>query len=640
MEFARSSGLSKKSYFLSNEHCFFHRFADSGFKNKWTGLWHAETKFIEFFAARADGEWLSEERCRGLSYNGVEAVHTFRLPGNTVTQRLFLPGTPHLVMQLSSSNPCDFELELAVNIRKRNENRTTRQYAIRQRGDSLKVYSSLGSLGICSRGMRLDELQVYREHWPSGEPQNYFTPGTISLHGRQPTIVFTPSFSPDRQPSRGNLQESLNERRRMIASMRGLMRTDSKPLERGFFWSALATEFCRKKARGLTSWYAGLPWFQHFWARDIFWVIPSLMALGYFEDVRGTLGHFAKSSEGGRIPNLVSETEGKRMNAIDPTPLWIISLESYIMNSGDLAFLRRMRPFLEASISFLFSCDSDNDGYMEHDLSFPETWMDTLKRESRAVDIQALYFRALLSAQRLLSILPRRGNLPGEISSRAGLLKETLERDFFQNGFFADRLFWRQAIPTRTANALVPLLCGFGRHSVKVLDAIESEPFTTGRGVRSRAGGEPDFSPGGYHTGAAWSLTTAWACAAEFLSGRPLRGWRYLKTLLNDIDRDSLGCIGECWNSSDLSLSGSPLQLWGSGFVPRLVDEFMLGIDIDSINRTIAVSPYLPPGTSRMERIRRTGLGTLRLSFRKSGKAVKASCSDQRFRMVPSRVVY
>jgi len=304
------------------------------------------------------------------------------------------------------------------------------------------------------------------------------------------------------------------------------------------------------------------------------------------------------------------------------------------MNSGDLAFLRRMRPYLETSTRFLLSHDTDGDGYIEHDLDFPETWMDTLKRDSRAVDIQALYYRALLSARHMLSLLPDRNGLVEEVSSTAGILRENLERDFFHNGFFADRLFWKQAVAIRTANALVPLLCGFRRHAREVLEAIESEPFTTRRGVRSRAGGEAEFDPGGYHTGAAWSLTTAWACAAEFLSGRPVGGWKYLKILLEDMDRDSLGCIGECWNSSNLTLSGCPLQLWGSGFIPRLVDEFMLGIEINSLKRTITVSPRLPPGINRIERLRRTGHGLLRLGFRKSGKSVRVSCSDRRFRII------
>jgi glycogen debranching enzyme len=222
----------------------------------------------------------------------------------------------------------------------------------------------------------------------------------------------------------------------------------------------------------------------------------------------------------------------------------------------------------------------------------------------------------------------------GKIEAASVFLRGNLEKDFFGNGFFADRFFWKQAIPTKTANALVPLLCGFNGHSREIMDVIESEPFTTETGVRTRAGGEEGFDPGGYHTGQAWSLTTAWACAAEFLSRRPSRGWRYLRLLLSDMDRDALGCIGECWNSSDLSLSGCPLQLWGSGFIPRLVDDFMLGIGINSLNRTISVSPRLPQSIRNIERARLTGLGPVRLRFKRSGKDVRVSCSDRRFRII------
>lgn len=630
MEFLVRSGLWKNSYFLSNRHAFFHRFADSGFKNKWTGLWHGETKFLEYLAFRANGKWLSEANCRSLEYDGLKAVHTFRLRGREVKQTVSLPDTCHLIVETAAKEPVELELELAVNVRKRSENMTPRVYSVRKSGNSVTAYNSLGSLRVSGLpGLEFMEAPAHREHHPSGEPQNFFIPGVIRASGRRITFVFTPSLASERPPALNPAK--ILKVRQHPPSLHKLIKTDSKPLERGFLWSVLATGLCRKEAKGLTSWYAGLPWFQHFWARDLFWVTPSLTALGHFGDVRKSLEFFAASSEGGRIPNQVSETEGKHMNALDTTPLWIISLEDYVMNSGDLTFLRRMRPGLEASLGFMFSRDTDGDGYMEHDQEFPETWMDTLKRDSRASDIQALYYRSLLSAHNLLSLLPGRPPLLDDISARAGLLRDRLERDFFHKGFFADRLFWKQAVAIRTANALVPLLCGFSGHAGEVLDAIESETFTTKRGVRSRAGGEAEFDPGGYHTGSVWSLTTAWACAAEFLAGRPLKGWRYLKLLLGDIDRDSLGCIGECWNSSSLGLSGCPLQLWGSGFIPRLVDEFMLGIQINSLDRSIRVSPNLPPGTRRIDRLRRTPQGWLRLGFRKSGSSVRVSCSDKRF---------
>jgi glycogen debranching enzyme len=293
-----------------------------------------------------------------------------------------------------------------------------------------------------------------------------------------------------------------------------------------------------------------------------------------------------------------------------------------------------MRPYLISSTRYLLSCDTDRNGYIEHDSQFPETWMDTLKRDSRAIDIQALFHSALVSSGELLKIAASEKAMLREIESRTGFLSKNLERDYFQNGFFADRFFWKKPVNIRTANSLVPLICGFREHSKEILEAIESEPFTTQIGVRTRAGGEEGFDPGGYHTGQAWSLTTAWACAAEFLSARPVQGWRYLRLLLNDLDRDALGCIGECWNSSNLSLSGCSLQLWGSGFIPRLVDEFMLGIVVNSINKTIAVSPRLPTSIKTIERLRQTGLGPVRIRFKRSGRDVKPSCSDKRFRII------
>ena len=82
MEFSIKKELWKNSYFLSNKSCFFHRYADSGFKNKWTGLWHRETKFLEFFALKDRGEWLSEDNCKSLLYDGVKAVHSFKTKNN------------------------------------------------------------------------------------------------------------------------------------------------------------------------------------------------------------------------------------------------------------------------------------------------------------------------------------------------------------------------------------------------------------------------------------------------------------------------------------------------------------------------------------------------------------------------------
>jgi glycogen debranching enzyme len=399
-------------------------------------------------------------------------------------------------------------------------------------------------------------------------------------------------------------------------------------------WSAISTDFCRKLGSGIVSWYAGLPWFQQFWGRDLFWVIPSLLALGYHESVKRSLEYFSMVAENGRVPNQFSENEGRDMNALDPTLLWVTGLEDYVTQSGDLRFLEKLRPRLEETMRYILSRDTDGDGYLEHDREFPETWMDTLKRDSNAVEIQALACGALAAGERLLGHVKSDDGLLDSMSGKRSMISEGLERDFFHEGFFVDRFFWKQKVPTRTANSLVPLILGFTGRSREILRAIESERFTNPVGVRTRAEGEAGYDPKGYHTGQTWSLTTAWASAAEFASGRKEKGWRYLKLLLDDMERDALGCVGESWDSSSLSLTGCSLQLWGSGFVPRLVDESMLGIRINSLDRTIRVNPQLPRGISSVERVRQTGLGPVRLRFRKSRGRVKAACSNSKFRLI------
>jgi glycogen debranching enzyme len=189
-------------------------------------------------------------------------------------------------------------------------------------------------------------------------------------------------------------------------------------------------------------------------------------------------------------------------------------------------------------------------------------------------------------------------------------------KSFYADGFYFDRIDGEKPDRTRTANALVPIICGLDDHSNKILDNIESGAFTTRKGIRTRASSQPGFDPDGYHTGSVWSLTTGWAAAAEFLSGRTEKGWSYLKKLLEEIDQDALGCVGECWTGEG-KLTGCGLQLWGSAFVIRVVDEFMLGIRPDAPNNRIYVSPQLPKGISHVEREIRLGTKKIRLSFRK-----------------------
>jgi len=636
VSFSRDGELDRYSYFLANHGCFFHRFADSGFKNKWTGLWKKERKFLEYFAVKADGQWLSPDTCKSLNYNFARAVHIHKLDNREVKETVFIPeGGDALIIELTSERQMDAELELAINIRKRAENKTSREYFLKAGEKSLAVWNGLGKLYLdaLEGEMMFKENPTYKEHSPAGEEQNCFIPGRIFLRGKKIAIALVPAVGDE---SVKRLTDYRKEFKKKVKYYEGLVEgkiaSDNNILVRGFKSAILDAELLKKNAGGFDCYHAGLPWFQQFWARDVLWIIPSLVSLGYFRDARSCLLHFAGQKQGG-IPNFISETEGSPSNAIDSTLLWLISLEYYVMASGDIAFLKKMKNPMTRLLNFLFSRDMGLDGFIEHDLTANETWMDTLRRSSKAVDIQALYFRALKSAEDLLEILgfDESPELVEDLDKRISMLKNAFDESFFSDGFYLDTISTAGKSEMRTANSMVPLLCGLRVHENQILDFIESDMFTTKVGVRSVAFGAGFQN--GYHTGMVWSLNTAWASAAEFTAKRTEMGWKYMKILINDLDRDALGSIGECWDSMTFEQKGCLLQLWGSVFIPRLVDEFMLGIRIDACNHCIYVNPRIPEEIKYIERELFVGKESVRIKFVRKNKKVEIYSSNKRIKV-------
>ncbi|MBN2043346.1 MAG: hypothetical protein JW754_06100 [Candidatus Aenigmarchaeota archaeon] len=632
--------LGDRSYFISNDIAFFHRFCDSGFRNKWTGFWSGEKKFLEYFAVRAGDSWLSPGTCESVEYNGSSCVHHYRIGENLISETVFMPdGSPSMVIQLESCKAVDFELELAVNIRKRHENAKFREYAVSSSGKSVEISNDLGRLyvRIYSDDFGMIQCPEYRRHFPSGEMQTHFVPGKMSISGKRVVIVI--SAGAKARVSDKNCGRLLKEKNRHYAKIaENGLKTDSEYLKGGFGWSVVGMELLKRKIDGSVCFYAGLPWFQQFWGRDVLWSLPAATELGYFDIVRKSLSLFSEFSRDGRIPNFVSSEEGQAYNSIDATLLWIIALEHYVRYSGDTGFLSGMLERLKESINFLLLSDRNLDFYIEHDLESNETWMDTINRKSNAVEIEALYCRSLLSSVYLLRVLKKHGThvsglLLKKLRKREEYISNDFHRRFFSGDFYCDRIDGDERVTLRTANPLVHLFYGTGKNAGKILDAIESDVFTTPKGVRTLASDQPGYDPSGYHTGGVWSLTTAWASAAEFSAGRKEKGWEYLRKMLDDMPSDSLGCIGECWDSWG-RLTGCSLQLWGTAFVVRIIDEYMLGIRPDCLNGRIYVRPMIPDGIDYVEREIPFGTKKTRLIFRRNGRYFSVTCTDSKIKII------
>jgi len=614
-----AGGRNDLSYFLANDRSFFHRFADSGFRTKWTGFWIMEKKLLEYFAVKAGGEWLGPENIKKTEYDYSKAVHHYETGSGKVTETVFVPeeGSDFMV-SVECERPVDFEIKLAVNIRLINENETYRNYEVAEKKGGFEFGNGIGKVFFRMAGTDtvFSRKGTYESHEPAGEKQNYFVPGTISARGKK--IVF--SFGAQGL-NPGNFGRMLLEKEKAIDEVTaGIIKSDDEKLSDGFRSAVLAMRLLRKTG----GYFAGLPWFQDFWGRDTFWSLPALTDLGYHDEARKILEYFAKNSDYEKIPNFISKTGGKSFNSIDSTLLWIISLEHYIMESGDMEFLSAMQNYLIDFVAFLYGRTSG--AYLEHDKECSETWMDTTLRCCKAVDVQALYWKALKSASRLFDLLGK-GETSAGLSERAAKIEEIFDDDFYEGGYYADRIDPCGKVAVKTCNPLVAAMLGLGKRHREILNVIESERFLCPKGVRTLSSDEEGYTGSGYHSGASWSLTTAWAAAAEFANGRPERGWEIMQKLIADLGENGMGCVGECWDSETSKLTGCGLQLWGCAFLVRLVDEFMLGIETDAEKNTIRVSPSLPGHIKYIERARLLGRKKVLLRFSRKAGGIHVECS-------------
>ena len=587
--------LGAHSYFLSNKNAFIYRFADTGFKNKWTGFWSNGKKFVEFFAFKANNEFLSEQNCYDFEYDYVKGIHSHKLSdGTEIKQAVWIPkDKAFFVAELSGEKEISAELLLAVNIRKIDENLHWHEYKIME-GTALEISNEQGTLSISPlRGkFSFEKKPELKTHKPRGEEQNYFLPGVIRLKGKNIAVQFSAGKKQGLNSELGrktSVMEKLNER----------VWSDNPQLTQVSDFAANAIELLKFNE----SFAAGLPWFQQFWGRDVFWSLPALTELGFYREAADSLKLFASNARNGQIPNFLFGKQ-KTFNSIDSTPLFLIALEHYARWSNDQDTMKKLAPSALNAMRFLESRIDETDGFISHDQKEKETWMDTLKRNDKAIEVQALYLKALQAFPSLVLAMKKpekRLRLEaGESEMRAIEFKDKLDDAFYSNGFFADRIENGKPVQSRTVNALAPLFLGVSERKA-VLKPFNSKEFFTENGPCTLSRNDPAFSAEGYHSGKVWSLSNGWLAGAEFLLGSEEGAWNAFAGMSPDFQRDALGCIGECWNPDSLKQTGCTNQLWGNAMITRLIVEFALGVKVNAQEKKILVNPKMNSMASRIK---------------------------------------
>jgi len=594
--------LSKQSYFLSNPEGFFYRHADTGFKSKWAGFWAGDKKLIEFFDFRVGGEFLGEHNCVSLYYDFLKAIHCHELPtGEKINQKIWMPRQkPFLVLELLSKKEIDAELEIAFNFRGISENAHHRKYSVLN-GKKLSVENEAGKcvVSVLKGKSSFEPREQYSTHFPKNEEQDFFVPGLLKLSGKRIVVQIA---------SRKFIEPMKNEllhKHKRVSKTAARISTDETRLNRTIEFSVKALDLLRVR----NGYIAGLPWFQQAWGRDLFWSLPAMTELGLFEECRESLLFFASASRKGQIPNYVFGKE-KTFNSVDATPLYIIAAEKFFSQSNDTALLKKISKTLVACTRFIESRMDESDGFIRHDFDSRETWMDTLDRKEKAVEVQALCIKALES---FACLKPQLSKISPLLKARAEWaeikaweLHEEFSRKFFHKGFYVDRIYHNKKELSRTTNALVPLFLGLEKKD-GVLNAFESEEFWTDRGPTTISKNSHLFNPESYHQGKTWSLCNGWMTGAQFLAGREEKAWKTFSLFEEEQWRDSIGCIGECWNSENLEQTGCPNQLWGNAIMLRVLFECAFGLKVNAAEKKLLVKPRIGSRIGKAKILLRVG---------------------------------
>ncbi|PZA08198.1 MULTISPECIES: glycogen debranching N-terminal domain-containing protein [unclassified Meiothermus] len=292
---------------------------------------------------------------------------------------------------------------------------------------------------------------------------------------------------------------------------------------------------------------AGIPWYVCPFGRD--GLLTAYMVLPWGAEVaKGVLTYLAKH-QGKEVDPFRDEAPGKILHevrlgelsrtgklpfgryygTVDATPLFVILLERYWHDTGDLAFVRQLQPNWEAALSWMTTyADPDGDGLLEF---LPnekgltvQSWKDSGDSQSHqdgslakgaitVSEVQGYAYAAYRAAAGFYRALGQ-PELARGWEARAEQIKELFHQRFWlpELATYAlaldgekkplrvlssnpGHLLWSGIVPSEVAPALVRTMF--------------SPALWSGWGLRTLGAGEVRYNPLSYHNGSVWPHDTA-----------------------------------------------------------------------------------------------------------------------------------
>jgi len=359
-----------------------------------------------------------------------------------------------------------------------------------------------------------------------------------------------------------------------------------------------------------TSGTSARPGFAWFFGRDSFWTALALDAAGDFANTRTALEFVSKYQRAdGKIPHEIAQGANfvgwfkdfpYAYASADATPLYLIAMNDYVVESGDTAFAVEKWDSLWKAYEFLLST-YDAQGFPQNS-GFGHGWVEggpllPVKSELYQSGVGAEALRALSNLARLAG----KDDASKQLAQGFQRQKALVEKGFWlaeenRYAFALDKD--GKAVDEASVLATVPMWFGLldKKNAGAMITQLADFDHQTDWGMRILSDRAAKFSGGGYHYGSVWPLFTGWASVAEYRYHRAFPAYANLRAnSLLALD-GSLGHVTEVLSGDyyqPLSTS-SPHQIWSAAMVVSPVLRGMLGLSTDAQSGTVTFAPHVP----------------------------------------------
>jgi glycogen debranching enzyme len=381
------------------------------------------------------------------------------------------------------------------------------------------------------------------------------------------------------------------------------------------------------------------PGFAWFFGRDALWTSLALDAEGDFATTRTALDFLSQYQRAdGKIAHEISQGANfvgwfkdypYAYASADATPLYIITMNDYVVHSGDVEFAKAKWDSLWKAYQFLKSTyDAQN---LPQNFGIGHGWVEG----GPLLPVKTELYQSGLGAEALHAL----GNL-AHLAGKEDVSKE-LEQAFASQKTFLNQIFWspdkklfsfaldrnNQRVDMASVLATVPMWFGLldEPKSETMLNLLADSDHQADWGMRIISSRDPKYNPGGYHFGSVWPLFTGWASVGEYRYHRALPAYSNLRANALLASDGSLGHVTEVLSGDyyqPLSTS-SPHQIWSAAMVVSPILRGMLGLDADAFTHEVVFAPHMPYGWSSVHLSNlRLGNCALDLAYRRTADSI------------------